>query len=87
MSNLAAQLVLTAYLGETRTFSGTHQTSEDDDTVKVITGWPITVTIKQRATTISLSGTIVSETADTYTWTITAANTVSLGVRDCNIDI
>ncbi len=87
MSNLVAQLTLTAALGEDRTFAGTHQTSSTDDTPIDITGWTITVTIKKGATTITKSGTVTSGTDGEYSWTLAAADTVSLAVGDGAIDV
>jgi len=88
MSQHVAQLTLEAALGETRQFSGTHQTSSTDTTPIDITGWTLTVTIKNPiGTTVTLAGTVVSGTAGTYRWTITAANTVTLGVNDSKIDV
>lgn len=88
MSNLAAQIAATAYLGETRTFAWTHQTSETDTTAVNITGWTIIVTLKNVSlTTVTISGTVTLGTAGTYTWIITAANTVTLGVGDCKVDV
>lgn len=87
MSNLAAQLALTAYLGEDRLFTCTHETSGTDTTVKTITGWTITVTIKKGATTVTKSGTVTSGTAGTYTFPVASADTVSLGVGVASIDI
>ncbi len=87
MSNPVAQLALTAALGETRTFRGTHQTSSTDTTPINITGFTITVTIKKGATTITKSGTVTSGTLGTYTWPIAAADTVSLAIGDGAIDI
>lgn len=88
MANLVAQLALTAALGEDRTFAGTHQTSSTDTTAVNITGWTIVVTVKSpSAVTVTLSGTVTLGTAGTYTWTITAANTVTLGVGVSRIDV
>lgn len=87
MSDPAAPLKLTAYLGEDRLFTCTHQTSSTDTTVKNITGWTITVTIKKGATTITKSGTVVLGTAGTFTWPLAAADTVSLAVGDGAMDI
>ncbi len=97
MSNLIAQLALTAALGEDRTFAGTHYTSDPTiaatstvpaATVVNITGWTLVTTIKNPAgTTVTLSGTVTLGTAGTYTWTVTAANTVTLGVGVSRIDV
>jgi hypothetical protein len=88
MSNLAAQIAATAYLGETRTFTWTHQVSETDTTPVNITGWTLTVTLKNVAlTTVTIAGTVTLGTAGTYSWILTAANTVTLGVGDCKIDV
>lgn len=97
MSNLFAQLALTAALGEDRTFAGTHYTSDPTiaatalvpaATVVNITGWTLVITVKNPAgTTVTINGTVVLGTAGTYTWTITAGNIISLGVGVSKVDV
>lgn len=92
MSHLVAQLDLTCALGEDRTFAGTHYDSdpdtETDAAVVNITGWTITVTIKNVAlTTVTISATVTLGTAGTYTWTLSAAQSVTLGAGVSRMDV
>jgi Tfp pilus assembly protein PilV len=86
--NTVAQIALGCALGETRTFTGTHQVSEHDATAVDISGWTITVTIKNAGgTSVTISGSVVTGPSGKYSWTTTPPNTLTLGVGDDAIDI
>lgn len=83
-----ARIQLECARGEARTFAGTHQTSGSDTTAINITGWTLVVTVRDenKAVMFTKSGTIVSGAAGTYTWPVTAANTL-ISPKPYSLDI
>lgn len=73
-----APLAISIGRGQDRTYSCTHQTSGSDATAINITGWTISATAKDDSGTVVLSkaGTVTNGAAGTYTWAVTASDTL-----------
>lgn len=83
-----ARIALECSRGEARTFAGTHQTSGSDTTAINITGWTISITVRDegKITMFTKSGTVTSGPAGTYTFAVTATNT-TISAKPYSIDI
>jgi hypothetical protein len=88
----AAPLVLEAYKGEDYVARGTHKASRSPGAPVVdISGWTMVFTVRALPTNtnhlLEATPAIVSGPAGTYTITLTAAETLALGVGQFHCDV
>jgi hypothetical protein len=89
MTPNVARPALTAVRGEDRTYACTHQNSGSDSTPVNISGWTITVTAKVKpegTAVLTKTGTVVSGSAGTYSWSVTHADTL-INPQEYQLDI
>lgn len=77
MSGDVATLNISVARGSAKTYNFTHQTSGSNTAAVNITGWTITVTVRNADGSLLFTKTasVVSGAAGTYTWSVTKANT------------
>lgn len=89
----AAPLALDAYKGEDYEARGVHKASRAPAAPVVdISGWTIVLTVRVLPTTadpalLSVSAAVISGPAGTYLITLTAAQTLALGVGEFHADV
>lgn len=86
---MAASLTFVIAKGEDVTFTGTHQVSSSDNTPVDVSNWIITITIKNRATGVTVFTTIATVTSGIdgeYAWSV-ASDDMMIAAATYSIDI
>lgn len=87
---MSATLTLSMAVGESVTFTGTHQVGAGNTTPVNITGWTIIVTVRRRNGSLlfpAKTAAITNGPLGQYSWSVARADTVSLAPIDCGVDI
>jgi hypothetical protein len=86
---MSAPLLVQMAKGEDVIYSCTHQQSQSNAAPMDITGWTISVTIKDQMGNIALTkpGTLITPTSGQYNWSLVSADTLNLRSGTYLIDI